>query len=738
MKTVIHNLRILMTETTWGQKYRKIFLELVDAYQNFFCEEIDHTENIERHDWRDGLENQAVNFDDESIVMEANDSIYLDASEDFNDDGECEAEETKLAFNLSRMEVGPSSKNGPKPSKNKKKKSNADKESPVLLWFRRDLRTYDNQALVRACGLGVPVIPVFLWNEAEEGPLAAGGAVKVWLEQSLLILSQTLLKRYESKLIFRKTDCYKSELLNMVRETGAKTVVWTALYEPFLVSRDGDIKKGLQKSGVEVIEEHGYLLHRPDQVSVAKIGAIGIGSVTHFMECCKQNPGDKIGEPLDPPTNIPKPKNWPSSCSIPELGLYIKPKRRDGTLVDWAAGIHKHWRFGEEGGYDNLRRFLDENVDKYESESGRADQPWTAVISPYLHWGELSPRLVLHEAFVGKIAAKFRRKLAWRDLSYWLLSMFPDMDSQPIRPPFAHMAWNTDRSLLTKWQRGNTGFPLVDAAMRQLWDIGWINNYMRHVVASFLMSYLRFSWVEGYKWFQDTLLDADVAINAMMWQNGGFSGLDQWNFVMHPVNAAMTCDPKGNYVRRWIPELSGLPEKFIHQPWKCPPTILKRNNVELGVNYPHRCIIDLEKAREQSLQDVVNARNHFGKTFIDPKYGRDMVPIKFSTLGLMGPKNGNGKVMVPLITRKEFIYKTMRPDAKDNPYNPVLKGYVSRVRDEEVERLTKVDFTASTMREIAARKERVDRLNGLQSESSGRVRGSFGGKGRPQRKNVRV
>ena len=738
MKTVIHNLRILMTETTWGQKYRKIFLELVDAYQNFFCEEIDHTENIERHDWRDGLENQAVNFDDESIVMEANDSIYLDASEDFNDDGECEAEETKLAFNLSRMEVGPSSKNGPKPSKNKKKKSNADKESPVLLWFRRDLRTYDNQALVRACGLGVPVIPVFLWNEAEEGPLAAGGSVKVWLEQSLHILSQTLLKRYESKLIFRKTDCYKSELLNMVRETGAKTVVWTALYEPFLVSRDGDIKKGLQKFGVEVIEEHGYLLHRPDQVSVAKIGAIGIGSVTHFMECCKQNPGDKIGEPLDPPTNIPKPKNWPSSCSIPELGLYIKPKRRDGTLVDWAAGIHKHWRFGEEGGYDNLRRFLDENVDKYESESGRADQPWTAVISPYLHWGELSPRLVLHEAFVGKIAAKFRRKLAWRDLSYWLLSMFPDMDSRPIRPPFAHMAWNTDRSLLAKWQRGNTGFPLVDAAMRQLWDIGWINNYMRHVVASFLMSYLRFSWVEGYKWFQDTLLDADVAINAMMWQNGGFSGLDQWNFVMHPVNAAMTCDPKGNYVRRWIPELSGLPDKFIHQPWKCPPTILKRNNVELGVNYPHRCIIDLEKAREQSLQDVVNARNHFGKTFIDPKYGRDMVPIKFSTLGLMGPKNGNGKVMVPLITRKEFIYKTMRPDAKDNPYNPVLKGYVSRVRDEEVERLTKVDFTASTMREIAARKERVDRLNGLPSESSGRVRGSFGGKGRPQRKNVRV
>lgn len=737
LKTVIHNLRVLMTETIWGQKYRKIFLELVDAYQNFFCEEIDHTENIERHDWRAGLENQQVNFDDENIFEEIGDSRYLEASDDFKDDGGCESEETKLAFNLSRMEVGPTSKSSSK-TKTRKKKLNSPKESPVLLWFRRDLRTYDNQALVKACSLGVPVIPVFLWNEAEEGPLAAGGAVKVWLEQGLHILSRTLQERYESKLIFRKTYSYKSELLNLVRETGAKTVVWTALYEPLLVSRDREIKKALEKIGVEIAEEHGYLLHRPDQVSVAKIGAIGIGSVTHFMECCKQNPGDKIGDPVDPPMDIPKPKSWPSSCLISELCLYKKPRRRDGTLVDWAAGIQKHWRFGEEGGYENLRRFLDENVDKYESESARADQAWTAVISPYLHWGELSPRLVLHEAFVGKIAAKFRRKLAWRDLSYWLLSMFPDMDSQPIRPPFTNMAWNTDLSQLTRWERGNTGFPLVDAAMRQLWAIGWINNYMRHVVASFLMSYLRFSWVEGYKWFQDTLLDADVAINAMMWQNGGFSGLDQWNFVMHPVNAAMTCDPKGDYVRRWIPELSGLPDKFIHQPWKCPSTILKRNNVQLGVNYPNKCVVDLEKAREQSLQDVVDARNHFGKTYIDPKYGRDMVPIKFTTLGLKGPKSGKDMVMIPLITRKEFIYKTMRPDAKDNPYNPVLKGYVSRDRDEEVERLSKVDFTASTMREIAVRKERVDRINGVQPESSDRVRGSFGGKGRPQRKNVRV
>merc|ERR1719394_2338660 len=618
-----------------------------------------------------------------------------------------------------------------------KKKKTDDKESPIILWFRRDIRTYDNQALVKACSLEKPVIPIFLWNEAEEGPLAAGGATKVWLEQALAVFSQTLFDKYDLKLIFRPASSYKSELLNIAREIGAKTVIWTALYEPYLVDRDKKIKKELEKIGVQVHEEHGYLLHRSDQVSVANVGAIGIGSVTHFMECCRQNPGDSIGKPLDPPSSIMKPKSWPRSSSLSDLGLYKMPRRRDGTYVDWAQGIRKFWKFGEEGGYENLRRFLDQNVDKYESESGRADHEWTAVISPYLHWGELSPRLVLHEAFVGKIATKFRRKLAWRDLSYWLLKLFPDMDSEFIRPPYKEMVWNTDKDVLKKWQKGNTGYPLVDAAMRQLWAIGWMNNYMRHCVASFLISYLRISWVEGYKWFQDTLLDADVAINAMMWQNGGFSGLDQWNFVMHPVNAAMTCDPKGDFVRRWVPELAGLPDKFIHQPWKCPPTILKRNNVHLGVNYPQRCIIDLEKARESSLKDVIEVRERYGKSYIDPKYGRDMVPIKFTTLGLKGPKSKKDIVMIPLITRKEFIYKTARPESEDNPYNPVLKGYVSRGRDEEVARLNKVDFTASTMKEIATRKERYDRMNGVNQEPA-RLKGSFGGRGRPQRRNVRV
>ena len=509
-------------------------------------------------------------------------------------------------------------------------------------------------------------------------------------------------------------------MVMLARETGAKDVVWTALYEPDLKERDEKIERALQRIGVKVHVEHSYLLHRPEQIRVTGVGPMGIGSVTHFMECCRQNPGDKIGDPVGPPLDIPRPSTWPASHPLADLKLYVMPRRRDGTLVDWAKTIRESWDFGEEGGYANLRRFLDESLDQYENESSRADQKWTAVISPYLHWGQLSPRLVLHEAFVGKIAVKFRRKLAWRDLSYWLLSLFPTMDREAVRPPFKHQRWNEDRSLLKKWQKGLTGYPLVDAAMRQLWATGWLNNYMRHVVASFLMSYLRFSWLDGYSWFQDTLLDADVAINAMMWQNGGFSGLDQWNFVMHPVNAAMTCDPRGDFVRQWVPELSGLSEKFIHQPWKCSTQALKKHGVELGVNYPHRCIEDLEVEREKSLQDVVEVRRLYGARLIDQKYGRDLLPIPIKLLEPENESAGNRMFMVPLITRKEFIFKTSRPESEDNPYNSVLKGYVSRNRDEEIARTNKIDFTASTMLEFAERKARSDRLAGVEEEEEER------------------
>ena len=315
------------------------------------------------------------------------------------------------------------SKNRKKKKKNNKNNSTTGQIAPVILWFRRDLRIFDNPALIRAAynenGQERPVIPVFLWNEEEERERENnGGAVKVWLRRALIELNKCLIDRYGSRLVLRR--CHQTtekELTELIRETGAKTVVWTALYEPWIKERDDKIQYRLNGMGIEVYVEHSYLLHRPDEV-VVRNTTKGIGSVVHFMECCRSGIGSRtpIGTPTDPPLSLKSPVTWPRSCDIENMKLYVMPRRRDGTYVDWAKRINEPgtWKFGENGGYDQLCHFLENDIEHYEKESSRADMPWTSVISPYLHWGEISPRTVLHEALSrGYEAAKFRRKLAW-------------------------------------------------------------------------------------------------------------------------------------------------------------------------------------------------------------------------------------------------------------------------------------------------------------------------------------
>ncbi|MEE6499906.1 hypothetical protein FKM82_003632 [Ascaphus truei] len=595
---------------------------------------------------------------------------------------------------------------------------------PAVVWFRRDLRLHDNPALIAALELGVPIIPVFLWCLSEENgqnfTLATGGASKYWLHHALLQLNQSLLHKFGSHIIFRVNKSCTQELLSIVRETGADTVIVNAVYEPWLKERDDLISETLKEQGVVFKKSHSYCLYEPYSMSTEGIGLRGIGSVTHFMSCCKRNCSTPIGTPIESPTSLPIPSCWPDSINLEKLNLSRMPRRKDGTVIDWAATIRQSWDFREDGAYKCLENFLEDGIKYYKKDSGRADKPHTSHLSPYLHFGQISPRTVLHEAyFTKKNVPKFLRKLAWRDLAYWLLVLFPDMPVEPIRPAYKSQRWSSDHDYLQAWQKGQTGYPLVDAAMRELWLTGWMNNYMRHVVASFLVAYLHIHWVHGYRWFQDTLVDADVAINAMMWQNGGMSGLDHWNFVMHPVDAALTCDPYGSYVKKWCPELAGLSDEYIHKPWKCAPSQLRRTGVVLGQNYPHRIILDLEERREQSLKDVVEIRQKHSE-YIDKVSGCDMVPIPDQLLALtLGCLDGEDEViknrtdcfLLPVITRREFKYKTLEPNAKDNPYDTVLKGYVSRKRDETVAYMNERHFTASTINESAQRYERRERIN---------------------------
>lgn len=327
-----------------------------------------------------------------------------------------------------------------------------------------------------------------------------------------------------------------------------------------------------------------------------------------------------------------------------------------------------------------------DDAPKAAAERHRADDARaTARISPYMRHGELSPREVYHSAkargerasgdgagdgtgdgtfarsrlasrkSAERSARAFLRRLAWRDLAYWSLWRFPRLPDEPLRPQYAHQWWAlpwdpvtrgdsvaaaiavtrrrwdarvpaADDARLRAWQRGETGYPLVDAAMRELWITGYIPNYMRHVVAGFLIEFLGVDWRHGQLWFHDTLADADVAIQAFMWQNGGHSGMDQWNFVMHPVYAAKTADPEGDYVRRWLPELAGLPREYVHCPWEAPATALARANVSLGRTYPRRVVVDLDAAQKRSLDAVLDVRRGVGARYVLPD-GNEWLPL---------------------------------------------------------------------------------------------------------------
>ncbi|CAL8296674.1 unnamed protein product [Boreogadus saida] len=599
---------------------------------------------------------------------------------------------------------------------------------PVLLWLRRDLRLHDNPALIGSLQAGAPVVPVFVWSPGEEeGPgvtVATGGACRYWLHQALACL-QGALQRLGTHLVLLKADPGSSSLgalLGLAEETGARAVHATALYEPWLRERDQRVEAGLRRAGVAWRTVHSYCLREPYSVSTRGVGLRGLGSVSHFISCCEQNPGAAaLGPSLDPPVSMPTPSQWPPGVPLDALGLARMPRRKDGTVIDWAANIRASWDFSEQGAHARLEAFLQDGVYRYEKESGRADSPNTSCLSPYLHWGQISPRWLLWDAKSARCRPqKFQRKLAWRDLAYWQLTLFPALPWESLRPAYKALRWSSDRGHLKAWQRGRTGYPLVDAAMRQLWLTGWVNNYMRHVVASFLIAYLHLPWQEGYLWFQDTLLDADVAIDAMMWQNGGMCGLDHWNFVMHPVDAALTCDPCGSYVRKWCPELAALPDDIIHKPWRCPASILRRAGVAFGHTYPEPIVTDLEARRSQSLQDVALVRSTSSE-YVDERSGCDLVPLPprlvaeaLGSAGGGGDQLGTGgkQFLLPVITRMEFKHQREDPGAADaaasNPYNAVLRGYVSRKRDETIAFLNQRDFSASVMNEGAQRRERLD------------------------------
>jgi deoxyribodipyrimidine photo-lyase len=419
----------------------------------------------------------------------------------------------------------------------------------TIVWFRHDLRIDDNPALIAAAARGA-VVPVFIWAPDEEHPWPPGAASRWWLHQSLEKLSAAL-ERLGASLVVRRGPT-QAALESLVKETGATHVAWNRRYEPAVIARDTAIKKKLASAGLDVESFNGGLLFEPMHVATKEGKPYQV--FTPFWRALLGR--DEPAAPLAGPKKLTAAAAAPKTLAVADLGLL--------PTIDWAGTMQKTWTPGEAGGAKRFAAFLAAGIGGYGIERDRPDHEGTSSLSPHLHFGEISPRRVWHavrEAVGGMPAAKvtgspevYLRELGWREFANHLLYHFPHTTDAPLRADYARFPWANDPVGLRAWQRGRTGFPIVDAGMRQLWATGWMHNRVRMIVASFLVKDLRVSWLEGARWFWDTLVDADLAANTLGWQWAAGCGADAAPYfrIFNPTSQAAKFDPDGAYVRAWV------------------------------------------------------------------------------------------------------------------------------------------------------------------------------------------
>jgi deoxyribodipyrimidine photo-lyase len=467
---------------------------------------------------------------------------------------------------------------------------------PVIVWFREDLRLSDNPALAAAVAGGSPVICLYV-RETDDGkarPL--GGAAKWWLNQSLISLAASL-KAIGGQLILRTGEAFEV-LSGLIRETAATAVFWNRRYGDAGKTSDARVKAALREAGIEVQSFNARLLMEPWAL---KTGSGGYYRVfTPFWRA--------LQAAYVAPPPLPAPRSMASvSVKTDKLESWALHPR----APDWSPGLADAWTPGEVSAHTRLAEFLDGPVNAYAENRNRPDlDESTSRLSPHLRFGEIGPAQIWRAVKAGIEARRideragqvFLSEIAWREFSHVLLHFNPDLAHKNYNRAFDRMPWRSDDEALGAWQRGETGYPAVDAGMRQLWHTGWMHNRVRMIVASFLTKHLLLPWQAGETWFWDTLVDADAAINAASWQWTAGSGADAAPYfrVFNPVTQGTRFDETGAYVRRWCPELSRLPDKFLHAPFEAPASIRSAAGVDLGNQYPEP-IVDHSAARQRAL-----------------------------------------------------------------------------------------------------------------------------------------
>ena len=472
-----------------------------------------------------------------------------------------------------------------------------------LIWFRvGDLRLADNPALEAAMADG-PVVPFFAWTPSEESNWAPGAASRWWLHHSLADLARALEQR-GSRLIIRSAASIGEVLTGLIAEIGATRVYFNRGYTP----AERSSESGIKTTGLQSLAFNARLLVEPSDVR--RQGDAPFRVFSAFWRSTDSL--ISVTSPSPAPGRIAGPISWPASEPLQSLGLQPVP--------DWAAGLRSTWQPGESNAERVLNRFVNTALARYQPERDLPDRDGTSRLSPHLHFGELGPRQVwcalqhqLQTTEPGSALARsidgLRRELGWREFASYLLYQLPHLSDQSLDSGFDDLDWETNVADAHAWQRGRTGYPLIDAGMRQLWQTGWMHNRVRMVVASFLVKDLLQRWQDGAGWFWDTLVDADLANNTLGWQWAAGCGPDAAPFprVFNPTLQAQRFDPNGDYIRRFVPELSGLAAPYIHAPWTAPPMVLAEARVSLGRSYPWP-IVDHPMARARALKAFGNRR----------------------------------------------------------------------------------------------------------------------------------
>ncbi|MFC3226711.1 cryptochrome/photolyase family protein [Marinibaculum pumilum] len=489
---------------------------------------------------------------------------------------------------------------------------------PAILWFRRDLRLHDNPSLIAAADRGGPLIPCFLFDPDRPEWAELGGAAAWWLHHSLSALSESL--RMQGLELLLRSGPTADLLRDICQASGAARIFCNQVPEPQSIAADRSLQRSLAEDGIDLVIAGPPLLFDPPKPLNRSGEPYQV--FTPYWRAC-------LGE-QEPPAPRPQPPMPPAAAGPAEAGSAeagsgdgdplasedLADWRLTPTAPDWAGGLCAAWTPGEAGAGARLDGFLDAAAASYHRARDLPDRVGTSRLSPHLHWGEISPQTVWHAVrrtvaaggMPEKAAEKYLAELGWREFSHYLLHHFPSLPRQNLNGRFDAFPWSAPdgdaatRNALQAWCRGRTGYPIVDAGMRELWTTGWMHNRVRMVVASFLVKDLRIHWRTGAGWFLDTLVDADLANNSASWQWVAGCGADAAPFfrIFNPVLQGRKFDPEGGYVREWVPEIAALPDRFLHAPWEAPAEVLRSAGIDLGETYP-RPVVDHAEARRHAL-----------------------------------------------------------------------------------------------------------------------------------------